>query len=69
MTVGWIILCEPIERLGCRPDGLQVSQTVVAYATKDRGAPPAPTQRRPGDVRQASAASPYGVHVHEHVRL
>ena len=43
MTVRWIILCEPIECLGCRPDGLQVSQTVVAYATMGRGAPPAPT--------------------------
>src|SRR5271154_5982665 len=42
MTVRWIILCEPIECLGCRPDGLQASQTMVAYATKGRGAPPAP---------------------------
>ena len=36
MTVRWIILCQSIECLGCRPDGLQVSQTVVAYATKQR---------------------------------
>jgi hypothetical protein len=57
MTVRWISLCELIECLGCRPDGLQVSQTVVAYATMGRGAPPASTGRRPADFYQKSAAS------------
>jgi hypothetical protein len=51
MAVRWIILCELIEYLGCRPYGLQILQTVVAYAIIGRGAPPAPTRRWPGDVR------------------
>jgi hypothetical protein len=58
MAVRWIILCELIEYLGCRPYGLQISQTVVAYAIISRGAPPAPTRRWPGDVREALVASP-----------